>query len=96
MDDERGVCFVCGCTDSSPCTVATARGVRPCAWANLERTLCDHPDCMEEALACPLCGISIEAHTPLMEAACLLRERRGEPGAHWINAHIESIMRGYG
>jgi hypothetical protein len=75
--DQPGVCFVCGCTDDTPCMILVAENcVKPCSWANKERTLCDNPDCLAEAFSCPTCGISLDFHTSFMEAGCLIREAR--------------------
>jgi hypothetical protein len=49
----------------------------PCAWVDEELTLCDNPDCLAEAFACPICGIDQRNHTILMEAGCMIREARG-------------------
>jgi hypothetical protein len=57
----------------------------PCSWANEEATLCNNPECLAEAFACPTCGLDVRGHTSLMEAGCLIREAQnaiamGEPG----------------
>lgn len=78
--DLSGRCFVCGCTETTPCLYMGSDGIgHLCGWANLEQTLCDNPLCLEEALACPVCGILVTQHTPLMEAGCALREGLNEP-----------------
>lgn len=80
--DQAGVCFVCGCTENDPCPLPVMNPgtgnpcVIACSWANEERTLCTNPECLEAAFACPMCGISVERHTPFMEAGCQIRAIR--------------------
>lgn len=69
-----GECEVCGCTEGNPCFIFNEGGeVVPCSWANLERTICTNPDCMEAPFYCPTCSIELELHTPFMEAGCNMR-----------------------
>lgn len=71
---EPGECFVCGCSELDPCVLHLPGGrVVPCGWANAERTLCNNPDCIEEASCCPVCGILAARHTPFMEAGCQIK-----------------------
>ena len=39
---DSGVCQFCGCTDDRACWP-------PCAWANVERTICDAQPCLDKA-----------------------------------------------
>ena len=46
MPDEivvSGRCRVCGCTELQPCLLEDEL---PCAWLDLERTLCTNPRCV--------------------------------------------------
>ena len=84
MSDQAGVCFVCGCTEFDPCLIPAVRRngeqyLGACSWANNEHTLCNNPACLEEAFACPVCGISVELHSPFMEAGCQIRAIRSHP-----------------
>ena len=45
--DQPGTCRVCGCTHEDPCNVPELGG--SCSWANAEQTLCNNPECLEEA-----------------------------------------------
>jgi ParB/RepB/Spo0J family partition protein len=45
--DQPGTCRVCGCTHEDPCNVPELGG--SCSWANTEQTLCNNPECLEEA-----------------------------------------------
>ena len=75
--DDRGVCFVCGCTQFDPCMIPAPCGrMMPCSWANEEKTLCNNPECLAEAFGCPTCGIDLRSHTPLMQGGCMMREMR--------------------
>lgn len=51
QDPREGTCRICGCTDTNACAPFKAWDgtVRPCAWADEERTLCDNPSCLEAA-----------------------------------------------
>ena len=45
--DQAGTCRICGCTHEDPCNVEELGG--SCSWANAEQTLCNNPECLEEA-----------------------------------------------
>jgi hypothetical protein len=40
-----GKCRVCGCTDETPCRDDDGN---PCAWVDVEHTLCDKLDCIAQ------------------------------------------------
>lgn len=44
-----GVCRVCGCTETTPCTVPVDDGeTGPCSWVDAAATLCTNPRCLAE------------------------------------------------
>jgi hypothetical protein len=46
------VCRVCGCTETTACSIPAGKGTQACGWvAGTGRTLCDAPACTEAALA---------------------------------------------
>lgn len=91
--DLSGVCFICGCTENDPCIIpGPMRRLIPCSWANEERTLCNNPECLAEAFACPTCGLDVRNHTPLMEAGCLMRDAQFmQDGPSWGPTLITTV-----
>jgi hypothetical protein len=47
---EIGKCRVCGCTELAPCKLIDRKtgGIYPCAWVDVEKTLCVNPRCVAE------------------------------------------------
>lgn len=65
---EEGVCRVCGCTETTACSIPLDNGGHTCAWmSGTIETLCSAPDCVAAGLAsgmlvrtrCPDCNWKI-------------------------------------
>ena len=48
---QRGVCRICGCTETKPCLLQLIWGgaLIACSWNNAARTLCTNPKCIRKA-----------------------------------------------
>jgi ParB family chromosome partitioning protein len=58
VDDIKGACWCCGCTDAKPCVLASAdendgTPAVACAWVDKTKKLCSNPECIRKAAELP-------------------------------------------